>query len=98
MILTWDLWTPDIVRYEGRLLGGLQSISGPKTFYRIRKEDKKYLAIIDENRNVIVSILDEETDKPVYQHEMTKEGHKIAETLQDAGVDMGFKGDSDDVH
>ncbi len=84
--LTWSLWTTDMLAYEGKLIGAINSITGPKLFYRIVQDKRNYIAIIDKERDLVVAIVDEETQDAAYRHEITAAGMEYFEAIKDVGL------------
>ncbi len=71
-------------------------MSGPKLIYRIKNDadDKHYIVITDEARDLLVSVMDEETKEAVYRDEITERGIEIMDNIRACGISFGFEKDS----
>jgi hypothetical protein len=89
-IITWDLMTPYMIKQSSRFCGSLHSLSGPKTFYKLYENENIYIITIDENRDEIVSVVNQETKEVEYSHPLARHGKKIMENMKGLGIDFGF--------
>jgi len=78
-----------MVKFYGELKMVVHSLSGPKLFYRIQGDDKKYAAVLDNVRDVIVTVYDEDTGEAVYVHELARQGMERMKTMNSAGIEFG---------
>ncbi len=88
--MDWENWTSMMVKSLGKLMMVVHSLSGPKLFYRVRREDgQDYEVVLDDYRDIIVVVYEKGTKNPVFIHEKTQEGLDKMKTMNTAGIQFG---------
>jgi len=90
-IISWDLMTPSMIKQGCRFCGSIHSISGPKTFYKLYEDDSTYIITIDEYRDEIVSVINQDSGEVEYAHPLAVYGRQIMERIKGLGIDFGFE-------